>query len=69
LQYNYITSAALDTGLFISTIVIFFTLYLTNTLPPQWWGNVDVFNTMDMTDTGVRKVLADGETFGPKTWH
>lgn len=69
LQYNYITSAALDTGLFISTIVIFFTLYLTNTKPPQWWGNVTIYETMDMTDTAVRKVLPEGETFGPKTWH
>ncbi|PSS14862.1 hypothetical protein M430DRAFT_67507 [Amorphotheca resinae ATCC 22711] len=69
MQYNYITSAGLDTGLFISTIVIFFTLYLTNTKPPQWWGNVDIFNTKDMTDTAIRKVVAPGETFGPKTWN
>jgi OPT family small oligopeptide transporter len=64
-QYNYITSAALDTGLFISTIVIFFTLQLTNAQPPQWWGNVDVLNTLDATDRAVRIVLPPGETFGP----
>jgi len=64
-QYNYATSAALDTGLFISTIIIFFTLDLTNATPPQWWGNVDIYNTMDMTDTAVQKVLPPGQTFGP----
>jgi len=63
-QYNYVTSAALDTGLFICTLLIFFTLDLTNTNPPQWWGNVAIYNTMDATDTAVRKVLTNG-TFGP----
>lgn len=64
-QYNYITSAALDTGLFISTIVIFFCLVLTNQTAPQWWGNVAIYNTMDQTDTAIRKVLTPGTTFGP----
>ncbi|KAK6594613.1 OPT family small oligopeptide transporter [Botrytis cinerea] len=65
---NYITSAALDTGLILCTLLIFFTLELTNAKPPQWFGNVDVFETMDMQGTAVRKVLAEGETFGPETW-
>jgi len=68
MQYNYITSAALDTGLFISTILIFFTLILTNTPPPNWWGNVAIYETMDMTDSAIRKTLPPGETFGPATW-
>lgn len=68
-QYNYITSAGLDSGLFISTLIIFFCLSLTNTNPPQWWGNVKVFETMDWLDTAVRKKVAPGETFGPKTWN
>ncbi|TGO65624.1 hypothetical protein BOTNAR_0076g00180 [Botryotinia narcissicola] len=66
--YNYVTSAALDTGLILCTLLVFFTLELTNARPPQWFGNVDVFETMDMQGTAVRKVLAEGETFGPKTW-
>jgi len=65
MQYNYITSAGLDTGLFISTIVIFFTLFLTNAKAPQWWGNLAVYNTMDMQDTAIRQTVAPGETFGP----
>jgi OPT family small oligopeptide transporter len=64
-QYNYVTSAALDTGLLISTIVIFFTLMLTNATPPQWWGNVDIFKTLDASDSAVRIVLPPGKTFGP----
>ena len=44
--YNYITAAGLDAGLIISTIVIFFAITLPNVTIPQWWGNVDVFNTL-----------------------
>ncbi|KAI9743160.1 MAG: hypothetical protein M1818_003455 [Claussenomyces sp. TS43310] len=68
-QYNYITSAALDTGLFISTILIFFTLVLTKQTAPQWWGNSVVTSTMDYQDTAIRKTVAEGETFGPATWN
>jgi len=73
LQYNYITSAGLDTGLFISTIFVCFCLYLTHATVPNWWGNIAVFNTMDMTDTAIKKTVANGglpngTTFGPSTW-
>jgi hypothetical protein len=40
---KYLTSAALDSGLIISTIVIFFAITLPQVTPPQWWGNVTVF--------------------------
>lgn len=68
LRYNYITSAALDTGLIISTIVIFFSLYLTETTGPKWFGNVQALSTLDMTETAVQSVLPPGQTFGPSTW-
>jgi len=69
MQYNYITSAALDCGLLVSTIVIFFALSMSNSTPPQWFGNVQVFETLDMTHSAVQKVVPeDGEPFGPKTW-
>jgi hypothetical protein len=64
-KQNYITSAGLDTGLFISTIFVVLCLYVTRATPPQWWGNVDIYNTLDQLDTAVRKTLAPGETFGP----
>lgn len=43
--YNYVTSAALDAGLVLSTIIVFFAITLPGVTIPQWWGNVDVFNT------------------------
>jgi hypothetical protein len=43
--YNYITAAALDAGLIISTIVVFFAITLPDVTLPQWWGNVGVYET------------------------
>ncbi|KAI5207553.1 small oligopeptide transporter [Aureobasidium subglaciale] len=68
MRFNYITSAALDSGLAISTILIVLTISLTNTDAPNWWGNVGVYNTMDYLGTAVAKVLPEGATFGPSTW-
>ncbi|KAH0279805.1 OPT family small oligopeptide transporter, partial [Aureobasidium melanogenum] len=67
-HYNYITAAALDSGLIISTLIIFFAITLPEVEVPNWWGNVGVFETMDALGTAIRKTVADGETFGPKTW-
>lgn len=66
--YNYITAAALDSGLIIATLVIFFAITLPEVTVPQWWGNVAVFETMDAMGTATRKTVAGGETFGPKIW-
>ncbi|KAI3320748.1 OPT family small oligopeptide transporter [Xylariaceae sp. AK1471] len=68
LQYNYTTSAALDCGLIISTIFIFFTLYLTSANAPQWYGNYDVYETLDQRGLAIKSFVADGETFGPTRW-
>ncbi|KAG9695737.1 OPT family small oligopeptide transporter, partial [Aureobasidium melanogenum] len=67
-HYNYIAAAALDSGLIISTLIIFFAITLPEVEVPNWWGNVGVFETMDALGTAIRKTVADGETFGPKTW-
>lgn len=45
-NYNYITAAALDAGLIISTIVIFFCITFPGVDIPQWWGNVGVQDTL-----------------------
>ena len=66
MQYNYITSAALDSGLAISTILIFFTITLTNTKAPNWWGNNVVTTTLDYKDLAIQQVVTT--PFGPKTW-
>ncbi|KAK3392966.1 putative isp4 protein [Podospora didyma] len=69
LQYNYITSAALDTGLILSTLVMFFALYLTGTKAPEWFGNSDkTLGTLDMNSAAVKMQVPPGETFGPSTW-
>ncbi|KAK3939466.1 sexual differentiation process protein 3 [Diplogelasinospora grovesii] len=68
LQYNYVTSAALDCGLIVSTLVIFFALYLSGTTAPAWFGNVDALQTLDMVSKAVQQHLPPGETFGPSQW-
>ncbi|KAJ9131719.1 OPT family small oligopeptide transporter [Pleurostoma richardsiae] len=66
--YNYVTAAGLDAGLIISTIIIFFAITFPNVTIPQWWGNVDVYNTADASYTAILKTVGEGERFGPKTW-
>lgn len=66
--YNYITAAALDAGLVVCTLVVFFALTLPGVTLPQWWGNVKVFETMDALGTAIRKMLPEGEYFGPRSW-
>jgi OPT family small oligopeptide transporter len=68
LQYNYITSAALDCGLLICSLVIFFALQYKEVSAPSWWGNDAISETLDMLDKAVRKKVGSGETFGPTAW-
>ncbi|KAI1263905.1 OPT family small oligopeptide transporter [Xylariaceae sp. FL1019] len=68
MQYNYTTSAALDSGLIVSTVIIFFTLYLTEATPPQWYGNIGVYETLDQQGAAIKSFVAAGETFGPTSW-
>lgn len=64
MRYNYITSAALDSGLAISTIVIILALSLTDTNFPAWWGT-DVIYTMDYEDTAIQSPVPAKGYFGP----
>lgn len=68
LQYNYVTSGVLDCGLIISTLVIFFTLYLTSVDAPKWWGNDGALETMDYMNEAIYKHIQSGETFGPSVF-
>lgn len=45
-NYNYITAAGLDTGLILSTIIIFFAITFPGVPVPNWWGNTSPFETM-----------------------
>ncbi|KAJ7115248.1 small oligopeptide transporter [Mycena epipterygia] len=76
-KYNYVLSAALDSGVAVSILVIFFalqfpkngTIGITNIA--TWWGNTVPFVGADYGPFGAGtpvNALAPGETFGPSTW-
>ena len=72
MRFNYITSAGLDTGLAICTIVIILAINLTNTSMPSWWGVSVANNNMDNLDAAVAypnpNPSATGRFFGPTQW-
>ncbi|KAJ5223929.1 hypothetical protein N7468_008471 [Penicillium chermesinum] len=68
-KYNYVLSAALDCGVAVATVIIFFCI----TLPAgslSWWGNNVYKTTADGMGTPY-KSLPDRGYFGPAkgTWH
>lgn len=72
-KYNYVLSAALDSGLAVGLVVIFFCLQYPkngtiglNTVQ-TWWGNVVYTNTDDWNGVANLDIPASG-TFGPTTW-
>jgi len=69
-RYNYILSAALDSGVAVCTIVIFFCLLFPTKAGFHiiWWGNTVSKNTADAVGAPF-VTLAPGETFGPKVWY
>lgn len=67
MTYNYVTSAAMDVGLALCAIAIFFFVQLPGGSMAEWWG-VTVINTADYEGATVRETVAEGETFGPTTW-
>jgi OPT family oligopeptide transporter len=72
-KYNYVLSAALDSGVAIGAVIIFFTLQYpkngeigaNNVL--VWWGNAQAFNNSDGNSEPLQTV-ASGSTFGPTSW-
>lgn len=62
--YNYVTSAALDVGLALMAIFIFFFVQLPGATMPDWWGTT-VLNTADQNQEAIKLTVADGEIFGP----
>ncbi|KAF5659908.1 sexual differentiation process isp4 [Fusarium heterosporum] len=67
-RLNFLTSSALDLGLALATLVIFFAFTLHDIDPPSWWGNDIASSTMDVQGTAIQAHVAKGERFGPKTW-
>ena len=68
MQYNYVTSAAMDVGLALCAIVLFFCVQLPGANMPDYWGTTIVSKTLDGAGEAVRKVLGEGEYFGPREW-
>ncbi|KAF5347710.1 hypothetical protein D9756_010325 [Leucocoprinus leucothites] len=72
-KYNYVLSAALDSGIAITAVLIFFCLqYPKNGAIGEnsilkWWGNTVFSNTEDAAGKPML-TLGDGEFFGPRTW-
>ncbi|KAF8898456.1 OPT oligopeptide transporter [Infundibulicybe gibba] len=68
MRYNYILSAALDAGVAISIVVIFFCVMLPKGgIEVNWWGNTVWQNTADAMGTPLY-ILRPDETIGPSTW-
>jgi OPT family small oligopeptide transporter len=72
-KYNYVLSAALDSGVAVSAVLIFFILQYPkngtiglNTIQ-SWWGNTVWLNTADGNKLPLIS-LAKNATFGPATW-
>ncbi|KZT65583.1 OPT oligopeptide transporter [Daedalea quercina L-15889] len=67
MRYNYILSAALDSGVAVSLIIIFFALEMPKGgINVNWWGNTVWENTYD--SLGMPFKLPPNGTFGPETW-
>ncbi|KAB8070934.1 OPT oligopeptide transporter protein-domain-containing protein [Aspergillus leporis] len=65
-KYNYVLSAALDSGVAVSAILIFFALVLPG-VSLSWWGNNVNSGTVDSKGTPWIE-LGQNKTFGEKIW-
>lgn len=60
-KFNYITSAALDSGTVISALVVFFTLQFPNGgIYLDWWGNTVYQNTADYGRLALKQIPPGG---------
>ncbi|KIY53033.1 OPT superfamily oligopeptide transporter [Fistulina hepatica ATCC 64428] len=61
-KFNYVTSAALDSGTVLSLVCIFLTLELpkNGSITLKWWGNTVYVNTADYVGVPFRPVPAGG---------
>lgn len=65
-RYNYILSAALDSGTAIALIFIFFCLQFPNGgINLNWWGNTVWMNTFDAMGMPRQFPTGPNGTFGP----
>jgi len=61
-KFNYVLSAALDSGTFICLLVLFFTLQLprNGAIELKWWGNSVWQNTADYRNPPLHRVPPEG---------
>uniref|UniRef100_A0A8H8CGD0 Uncharacterized protein n=1 Tax=Psilocybe cubensis TaxID=181762 RepID=A0A8H8CGD0_PSICU len=73
-KYNYVLSAALDAGVAIGAILVFFCLQyplngsIGNNTIQKWWGNTVFYGTADYLGTPLKALKDDGSRFGPSSW-
>ncbi|KZV83265.1 OPT oligopeptide transporter [Exidia glandulosa HHB12029] len=73
-KYNYVLSAALDSGVAVGTVIIFFALQYPRIHSPidDWWGNTVHLHTADAVGPGPSLLRLDSgdpsDHFGPDTW-
>ncbi|KAM0787028.1 hypothetical protein ACM66B_006294 [Microbotryomycetes sp. NB124-2] len=69
-KFNFVLSAGLDAGTVLSTLVIFFALYLpkNGTIFLNWWGNTVFTNTLDFQGVSYKTIPEDPGFFGPSVW-
>ena len=67
MQYNYVTSAAMDVGLALCALAIFFFVQMPGGVMPDWWGVTVVENTLDYAGAAVKKTVTGvgDDVFGP----
>ncbi|KAG8831066.1 hypothetical protein FRC18_007173 [Serendipita sp. 400] len=69
-RYNYILSAALDSGVAVGSIIIFFCLQYPNNggFELVWWGNTVNTNTLDYNASAALTPDGPNRTFGLLSW-
>ncbi|KAJ7129141.1 OPT oligopeptide transporter [Mycena epipterygia] len=65
MRYNYILSAALDAGVALCLVVMFFAVQYRDA-PLNWWGNTIWQNNAD--SMGLPLLISETGTFGPTSW-
>lgn len=65
-KYNFVLSAALESGTALATVVIFLSVVYPGG-KVDWWGNRVWKETLDYNSTRYY-TIAPGETFGPSKW-
>ncbi|AMD20402.1 HDL342Cp [Eremothecium sinecaudum] len=64
-KYNYTLALAMDLGVAIAVLIMFFALTWHNIDPPNWWGNNVVTSTLDSSFRAIKVILKEGESFAP----